>query len=67
MQSFINAIVYGIMIIFKEIGKHLKSVLEEDVEGTDSLSFARRLYKALTSKTCDSLYGGEYYINANPL
>ena len=46
------------MIIFKEIGKHLKSVLEEDVEGTDSLSFARRLYKALTSKTCDSLYGG---------
>lgn len=43
----------------EEIGKHLKSVLEEDVEGTDSLSFARRLYKALTSKTCDSLYGGK--------
>lgn len=40
----------------EEIRKHLKSVLEEDVEGTDSLSFARRLYKALTSRTCDDLY-----------
>ena len=66
MQSFLN-LLYEIMIIQKEIGKHLKSVLEEDVEGTDSLSFARRLYKALTSKTCDSLYGGEYHTNAYPL
>merc|ERR1719427_217787 len=40
----------------EEIGKHLKSVLEEDVDKPDSLSFARRLYKALTSKTCESLY-----------
>ena len=47
------------MIFIKEIGKHLKSVLEEDVDKPDSLSFARRLYKALTSKTCDALYGGK--------
>ena len=47
-----------IMNEYKAVQKYLRSVLEEDVDKADSLSFARRLYKAMTTGNCDSLYKG---------